>query len=102
MMRNTYRYLYYADDGSVLHGGITNDPYRREGEHLRRYGEGHLEVVGPRVARYSALLWEDANGLQANGWEEDDGSAPWGKLALLGFGVWALWRAASNSRHTMA
>lgn len=68
--RDTYKYFFFDDYGRFLHGGITNNLYRRQSQHRRNLGEGYIQQVGRRVTRDSALDWESANGFQANAWED--------------------------------
>ena len=76
-MRDTYKY-YFKVGNLIVHGGITTDLLRREGEHKNsgkystyngaRYywGNGHIVQVGGIVTKESALAWERQNGFGAN------------------------------------
>ena len=59
--RNTYKY-HFKDGNKVIHRGITNDPQRREGEHLQDFSGGHLKQIGRRTTRDAALKWERDGG----------------------------------------
>ena len=59
--RDTYKYV-YVHKGRVPHGGITNDPDRREREHRGRWPGGYLQPLGRRTTRSAARAWERANG----------------------------------------
>ncbi len=60
--RNTYTYLFKRGN-QVLHGGITKDPDRREGEHQRELDpKGHIFIVGNRKTKDGAERWEADNG----------------------------------------
>ena len=52
--RDTYKYQ-FKQGNRILHGGITNDLDRREQEHQRDYGYGHIKQVGRRTTRHSWL-----------------------------------------------
>ena len=76
-MRDTYKYLFKVGN-KIVHGGITNNLDRREGEHLNsdkitttngktyNWSDGHIVQVGNKVSRDSALKWERDNGYGAN------------------------------------
>lgn len=57
--RDTYKYQYLDNAGRILHSGITNDLDRREGEHRRQLGAGHIKQVGRRTTREAAKGWEE-------------------------------------------
>ena len=59
--RTTYKY-HFKEGNKILHRGITNDLDRREGEHLRSLGAGHITQVGRRTTRQAALGWERQGG----------------------------------------
>jgi hypothetical protein len=59
--RDTYKYI-YLHKGRVPHGGITNDPDRREREHRRRWPAGYIQQVGRRTTLSAARAWERDNG----------------------------------------
>ena len=59
--RNTYKYQ-YKKGNSVIHGGITKDPERREQEHQRTWPGGHLRQVGRRTTEEAAREWEREKG----------------------------------------
>ena len=59
--RDTFKYRFKVRN-KVLHSGITNDLERREGEHERDFGTGHITQVGRRTTREAALKWERDGG----------------------------------------
>ena len=60
--RDYYTYLFKRGH-KVLHGGITNDPERREEEHQRNIDpKGHILIVGNRKTEDGARKWEQENG----------------------------------------
>ena len=59
--RDTFKYQFKVGN-QVLHSGITNDLERREGEHERDFGTGHITQVGRRTTREAALKWERDGG----------------------------------------
>jgi len=56
--RETYKYQFLGKNGKILHSGITNDLDRREGEHRRQFGQGHIKQIGRRTTRDAAKDWE--------------------------------------------
>ncbi len=60
--RDTYTYLFKVGN-KVLHGGITKDPERREGEHQRNLNQsGHIFIIGNCKTKDGARDWEAKNG----------------------------------------
>ena len=60
--RDHYTYLFKVGN-KPLHGGITTDPDRREGEHQRNLDpKGHIFIVGNRKTEDGARQWEEDNG----------------------------------------
>ena len=59
--RETYKY-HFIKDRTVVHRGITEDLERREGEHERRYGGGHIKQIGNRTTDEAARKWEAEGG----------------------------------------
>ena len=60
--RDTYTYLFKRGN-TVLHGGKTADPDRRENEHQRNLDpKGHIFIVGNRKTDDGATRWEEENG----------------------------------------
>ena len=59
--RDTYKYQ-YKDGNKILHGGITKDLERREQEHGREYGRGHIKKVGRITTEEAAREWERKKG----------------------------------------
>ena len=59
--RDTYKYQ-YKDGNKILHGGITKDLERREQEHSREYGKGHIKQVGRKTTEEAARQWEQEKG----------------------------------------
>lgn len=59
--RDTYKYQ-FKDGNRILHGGITTDLDRREGEHQRHFGRGHIRQVGRRTTDDAARRWERKKG----------------------------------------
>ena len=57
MARNTYKY-HYKQGNRIVHTGITDDLKRREQEHQKQYGKGHIKQVGRATTREAALKWE--------------------------------------------
>ena len=76
-MADTYKY-HFKVGNKIVHGGITNDLDRREGEHKNSnkttksngksydWSKGHIVKVGNKVSRNSGLRWERNNGYGAN------------------------------------
>lgn len=58
--RNTYKY-HFKDGNRILHRGITDDLERREQEHRRNFGRGHILQIGRQTNREAALSWEREN-----------------------------------------
>lgn len=77
MVKDTYKY-YFKIGNLRVHCGITNNLSRRENEHRnsgryttyngKRYywTNGHILQVGYITTRQSAMIWERANGCNAN------------------------------------
>ena len=64
--RDTYKYQVRVGR-KIVHGGITNDPERREREHKQTYGpRAKLTKVGRKTTREGALAWERKKGYSAN------------------------------------
>ena len=59
--RDTYKYQ-FKQGNRIVHGGITNDLDRREQEHQRKYGHGHIKQVGRRTTEEAARAWERKKG----------------------------------------
>ena len=60
--RNHYTYLFKVGH-KPIHGGITTNPPRREGEHQRELARnGHIYIVGNRKTEKGARQWEAENG----------------------------------------
>jgi len=59
--RNTSKYV-FKDGRKIVHGGITNDLDRREGEHQQKWPSGHIVKVGRNTTREAALSWEKEKG----------------------------------------
>ena len=59
--RETYKYQFKVGN-RVVHGGITNDLERREGEHQQKWGNGHIKQVGRRTTEEAARQWEKKKG----------------------------------------
>lgn len=59
--RDTYKYQ-FKQGRKVVHGGITNDLERREGEHQAEWPGGHIRQVGRRTTREAARDWEKKRG----------------------------------------
>ena len=55
--RDTYNYRYMRN-GRISHRGITNNPKRRQSEHLRAHPGGKLIVEGKAKTRAGALKRE--------------------------------------------
>ena len=47
---------------TVVHGGITEDPERREQEHQQKWPKAKLTTIGPKVTEESARKWEKDKG----------------------------------------
>ena len=60
-IRATYKYKLRVKR-RVVHGGITNDPVRREREHHRKWPTARLRGVGRRTTRTGARRWERKHG----------------------------------------
>ena len=60
---NYYTYHFYVGS-TVVHGGITTDPRRRESEHRQKPGwsRGRLHIVGGPMTEAQARQWEKDNG----------------------------------------
>ena len=59
--RDYYKYHFKVGNRRV-HGGITSDLERREGQHLQRWPNGHVSQVGRRTTKDAALEWEREHG----------------------------------------
>ena len=59
--RDTYKYQYKVGN-KIVHGGITNDLDRREGEHQQKWPQGHIKPVGRRTTEEAARKWEKDKG----------------------------------------
>lgn len=59
--RDTYKYQ-FKDGNKIVHGGITKDLERREGEHQRENPDGHIKQVGRRTTEEAARKWEEQKG----------------------------------------
>ncbi len=58
---NYYTYIFIVN-GNTVHGGITTDPERREGEHQQKWPTGHMQIVGGPMSEKDAREWERRNG----------------------------------------
>ena len=61
LTRDTYKYQFKVGN-RVVHGGSTTDLDRREGEHQRDFGRGHIRQVGRRTTGEAARQWERKKG----------------------------------------
>jgi len=59
--RDTYKY-HLKVGNKIVHGGITNNLDRREGEHQQKWPKGHIKQVGHKVSEKSARQWEKDKG----------------------------------------
>ena len=59
--RDTYKYQFKVGN-KIVHGGITNDLERREGEHLQKWPGGHIKKVGNKTTEDAARKWEKVKG----------------------------------------
>ena len=60
--RDIYKYVFKRGN-RILHGGITNDLERREGEHRRDIDrKGHIKQVGRCTTEDAARDWEENKG----------------------------------------
>lgn len=59
--RDTYKYKVRVGR-EVVHGGITDDPERREEEHQQKWPNAKLTTVGRRTTEDAARKWEKDNG----------------------------------------
>lgn len=57
MARDAYKY-HFKKGNKIIHTGITDDLERREQEHQRTFGDGHIKQVGRATTRDAALVWE--------------------------------------------
>lgn len=55
--RDTYKY-HLKVGKKVVYRGITSDLSRRLKEHATRYPNSHIEKIGNKTTRDSALKWE--------------------------------------------
>ena len=59
--RTWYTYRYYLF-GEEKHGGITQNPARRQDEHQRTWPDGEMRIVDGPISEKEARVWEKANG----------------------------------------
>lgn len=59
--RDTYKYQ-FKQGHTIKHRGITDDLERREQEHQRKYGSGHITQIGRQTTREAAEKWERDGG----------------------------------------
>jgi hypothetical protein len=59
--REMYKY-HFKVGNKIVHGGITNDLDRREGEHHQTWPDGHIRQVGRRTTEEAARDWESQKG----------------------------------------
>jgi len=59
--RNWYKYQFKVGN-KIVHGGITQDLDRREGEHQQTWPNGHISKVGNRTTEEAARKWEKDKG----------------------------------------
>ncbi len=59
--RDTYKYQFKIGN-KIVHGGITDDLERREGEHQKKWPKGHIKQVGRRTTEEAARDWEEEKG----------------------------------------
>ena len=60
--RKYYKY-HFKRGNKILHGGVTDDLERREGEHQRDINsKGHISQVGRRTSEEAARQWEKDKG----------------------------------------
>ncbi|MCH8066407.1 MAG: hypothetical protein IIC90_11390 [Chloroflexi bacterium] len=59
--RDTHKY-HFIKNRKVVHRGIRNDLERREREHQRRYGGGHIKKLGNKTTEEAARKWEEQGG----------------------------------------
>ncbi len=59
--RNTYKYQFKVGN-KIVHGGITDDLERREGEHQEKWPKGHIKQVGRKTTEDAAKEWEEEKG----------------------------------------
>lgn len=60
--RDWYTYQFKRGN-TILHGGISQEPDRREGEHQRQIDpKGHIMIVGNAKTEDGARKWEKDNG----------------------------------------
>jgi len=59
--RDTYKY-HFKQGNRIQHRGITDDLERREQEHERTFGSGHIVHIGKRTTREAAERWEREGG----------------------------------------
>ncbi len=58
---DTYKYQVRVGR-KIVHGGITDDPERREKEHQKKWPKAKLTQVGRRTTEKAAREWEKAKG----------------------------------------
>ncbi len=59
--RDTYKYQVRVGR-KIVHGGLTNDPARREQEHQQKWPNAKLSTVGRRTTEEAARKWEKDKG----------------------------------------
>ncbi len=59
--RDTYKYQFKIGN-KIVHGGITDDLERREGEHQKKWPKGNIKQVGRRTTEEAARDWEEEKG----------------------------------------
>lgn len=59
--RDTYKYQFKVGN-KIVHGGITDDLERREGEHQQKRPKGHIKQVGRKTTEDAARQWEKDKG----------------------------------------
>ena len=59
--RDTYKYQFKVGN-KIVHGGITSDLERREGEHQQKWPKGHIKQVGRRTTEDAAQDCEKKKG----------------------------------------
>lgn len=60
----TYHFVVIDSRGglTVVHGGITTNPARREREHREKWPNGSLRIVGGPMSESAARAWERKEG----------------------------------------
>ena len=59
--RDTYKYQLRVGR-KIVHGGITNDLERREGEHQQKWPNAKITQVGRKTTEDAAREWEKKKG----------------------------------------